>query len=485
MPESTNRQPSQHLSAFVLGIFTSAKILATIVRISFPQFLLDLYNHPKGKKAALIGFYFFHKPCLIIRDPELIKRIVVKDFPQFMNRRMASDPKSDPIGSNSLLAAKGEIWKSVRSSLSPVFTTRKLKNFFTLISDSCKGLEAKLTKDIPARGSAEINTRELAGFYTLETIATSAFGVTTEALTNPNSDFVRKIREIVNPSSFMRVLEFGACCFFPELAKLFKLRFLSKETEDFFRTTISDVMAERVKSGIVRNDLIDIFNAMKKSQKEVFHNDLLLGQAATFLVAGFDTSSSALSFALYELAGHQDVQEKLRRELEDFRDSGKEMNIENFNNLQYLHMVFQETLRLYPSSPALTRVYEPTNGSNSYSLPPPYNFSIPQGTVIYIPAIAIQRDPNFFPEPLSFRPERFAANAEPPIDPWHFLSFGQGPRNCIGLRFAALQVKMGLLTILLKYRVSFCKRTPKQIRFKRMTFLLYPEDPIFLTFQEI
>ncbi|XP_055692336.1 cytochrome P450 6g1-like [Lutzomyia longipalpis] len=453
-------------------------------KTSFSQLFLDLYNHPKTKKDAVTGFYFFHKACLLVRHPKLFKRILVKDFNQFPDRRMSSDPKSDPIGMNTLVNVKGDTWRNIRNHITPVFTVHKIKNFFPLLIDVCVDLEAKLSEEIPQGSSKEINLKELAGLYTVETIASCAFGVKPNCFQNPNADFLKKAQRVVDPGDMWRVIELGACFFFPEFASVFGLKFYSKETDEFLRTAILDVMQEREKSGEKRHDLIDALITMKNTQKEIFHMDALIAQAAVFLAAGYETSSSVLSFALYELARHQDLQEKLRNELLEHREHG-EMSYESFNNLQYLHMVFQETLRLYPSIPFLERTCQPADGKASYSLEPYHKFSIPRGMPIYIPAIAVQRDPNFFPDPLTFSPERFAPDAEPRIDHNLLLGFGQGPRNCLGSRFGTLQVKMALATIIPKYQVEFCSRTPHNIVFNKKSVPMFSEEPIFLSFVEI
>ncbi|XP_059610653.1 probable cytochrome P450 6g2 [Phlebotomus argentipes] len=454
-------------------------------RTSFPQMFVDLYNEPKTRNDAVSGFYFFQKPCLLIRDPELIKRILVKDFSQFSDRRMRSDPKSDPIGTYNLLAAKGDTWKSIRSNLTPIFTMHKMKNFFKLISDVCEDLRDKLAKDIPSKGSAELNIKEVAALYTIETIASSAFGFKINSFNNPDCDFHRNVHEIINPSNLKQKLKLAACFFFPEFASVLQLKFVAKEAQEFLKASVLGVMEEREKSGLKRNDLIDAMIVMKNTQKDIFHTNAILAQAGLFLVAGYETSSSVLSFALYELARHQDKQETLRKELMDFAGSEKEIPFENLNNLKYLDMVFQEILRLYPSLPFLERICQPSAGAKTYSLAPVHEFSVPKGMPVYIPVISVQRDPKFFPDPLSFRPERFAATADPPIDPRLLLGFGQGPRHCLGSRLGALQVKMALITILLKYRLSVCEKTPQKVLFTRKTVLTQSEKPLIVNFTEI
>lgn len=355
---------------------------AVLTRTSFGQLFIDMYNHPKTRNDPVTGFYFFHKACLLIRQPELFKRILVKDFSQFPDRRMAADPESDPIGMNTLVNVKGETWRNIRNHITPVFTVHKLKNFFPLLIEVCQDFEAKLAEDVPSKGSVEINVKDLAGLYTVETIATCAFGVKANCFHNPQSDFLKKAKRVVDPTDFKRVIELGACFFFPELAGVLKLKFYSKETDEFLRSAILDVMKEREKSGEKRHDLIDALITMKNTQKEIFHTDALIAQAAVFLAAGYETSSSVLSFALYELARNQEVQTKLRRELLEHQETQKEMTYDSFTNLEYLHMVFQGLQLLFlefffvslgiacfliKKIPVNFREFKPSNKRENYS----------------------------------------------------------------------------------------------------------------------
>lgn len=163
-------------------------------------------------------------------------------------------------------------------------------------------------------------------------------------------------------------------------------------------------MTERVRTGNVRNDLIDALINLKKQasdlkviQQKDLSDDFLIAQAAVFLTAGFETSSSTMAFGLYELAKKPELQARLRKEIVDalIKDNG-EISYETIHSMEYLGMVVSEVLRLYPVLPFLDRQYEPTQGEGEYSLKPHYDFSMPHGMPVYIPVYGLQRDPKVY-----------------------------------------------------------------------------------------
>ncbi|XP_055681822.1 uncharacterized protein LOC129789199 [Lutzomyia longipalpis] len=442
----------------------------------FPDFFMDIYFHEKFKDDPVTGVYFFHKPILIIRHPELIKNVFIKDFSDFADRNLSSDPHDDVIGSNNILALKGQAWKNMRSKLSPIFTAGKLKNFFKLLLEVSDVLEKKLTSEITSQ-SREYEMKELASYFSTDTIAITAFGVKANSLLNPNAEFFNNAMRAVK-FDWKRGFEFAICMILPEVGKRLGFTFFSKETNKFLRSSMNYVIEERIKSGGKRNDLIDILNDLKEKDPDFFTRDVIVAQAAVFLIAGAETSSSAISFTLYELSRHLEIQEKLRKEIKTYleKHDGK-VEYETINEMEYLTCVIQEALRLYPTAPFLDRTCVPL-GKDSYSLEPYHSFSIPRGMPVAVPAIAVQRDPKFFPKPLEFIPERFSHENRDSINPVAFLPFGIGPRSCVGLRFGYLQVKLALITILRNYRVEATERTPKSIKFDKKSVILVSEEPL-------
>ncbi|XP_017487087.1 PREDICTED: cytochrome P450 6g1-like [Rhagoletis zephyria] len=209
--------------------------------------------------------------------------------------------------------------------------------------------------------------------------------------------------------------------------------------------------------------------------------DMLTAQAAVFLTAGFETSSSTMAFALYELAKHPDLQERLRNEIRDalLIDHGK-LSYETITNLPYLGMVVDEVLRLYPVLPVLDREHLPREEDKPFDLRPYYDYKVPTGMAVYIPIFGIQRDPKYWPNPDTFDPERFSPENKKLHEPMAYLPFGTGPRNCIGSRIGLLQAKIGLVHILKNHFVTFCDKTPAEITFDPMSIVLQYREGIYL-----
>ncbi|XP_055684384.1 cytochrome P450 6g1-like [Lutzomyia longipalpis] len=245
----------------------------------------------------------------------------------------------DTIGKDNLFAVKSVRWKAIRSKLSPVFTTGKLKNFFLLMLNVTQTLEEKLSMDI-ADEPREYEMRDLASYFTTDTITICIFGVQANSLLNPNGEFYRSARKTFD-LNWKRSIELLTCFFLPELAIRLRFTLFSKETNNFLRSSINYVMEERVKSGTRRNDMIDALIAMKNEDPDLFKGDTIVAQAGSFLLANFETSSSVISFALYELARHPEIQENLRNEIKDYAMKYGSLQYETLNEMEYLNGVVQ------------------------------------------------------------------------------------------------------------------------------------------------
>lgn len=246
--------------------------------------------------------------------------------------------------------------------------------------------------------SAIIEVKELCALFTTDVIASLAFGIEANSLANPHAEFRRMCIE-VNEPRLKRLLHLFTMFFAPEKVALVRTHLYSAEYEKFMRSSIEYAIAERLRSGNQRNDLIDIFIALKRqaangSKDSVLQQpDFFVAQAAFLLLAGFDTSSSTITFALYELAKRPELQQRLRAELcETLVKCGGALDYDAIcNELQYMHMVVDEVLRLYPATSFLDRrctaeqgyCLEETSGS----------YRIPKGMPVYISVLGLHRDP--------------------------------------------------------------------------------------------
>ncbi|GLH06692.1 Cytochrome P450 6k1 [Gryllus bimaculatus] len=342
--------------------------------------------------------------------------------------------------------------------------------------------------------SGVLEMREILARYTTDTIASVGFGIQGNALKDPDAEFRRVLRKVVD-FDFWLGLKSAVAFFAPSLLSTFRVRVWDSELTDFTRRVVWQTVEHREKTGLVRKDFLDLLmqirakghvdgdgphqptatangdaaaaadktdgHAKDADGNIEFDGDLFAAQAFVFLAAGFETSSTTQTFAMYELACHPDVQTRLRREIRDaLRANGGHLTYDAINNMTYLHHVVQETLRLYPVLPFLDRV-----SLADYKLPNT-NITLDKGTTVMIPILGIQRDPAIFEDPNSFRPDRFDESKGPP---------GKG------MRMGYMQVKVGLVHFLNHYEVRPSKHTVVPAQFDPKSFLLASNGGMRLT----
>ncbi|KAF2894152.1 hypothetical protein ILUMI_12021, partial [Ignelater luminosus] len=206
----------------------------------------------------------------------------------------------------------------------------------------------------------------------------------------------------------------------------------------------------------------------------------IAAQAFVFFLAGFETSSSTMAFCLYELALNSEVQDNLREEIsKTFERYNQNITYEGVMEMKYLDQVVDETLRKYPPVPVIPRVCV-----EDYQIPNT-EVIIDKGTRVLISALGLHHDPEYYPNPDTFDPERFNEENKKSIPPFTYIPFGEGPRACIGLRFGLMQTKVGLAFLLKHFRFSINKKTSVPLVMDPFTFLLTAKDGIWLDVEKI
>ncbi|KYM81489.1 Cytochrome P450 6k1 [Atta colombica] len=411
-------------------------------------FLKDIYDEMKG--LPYVGFYVLDKPFLLVRDRKLVKNILVKDFNYFSDRYNTADP-IDRIGYANLFFIKNPAWKVVRTKLTPFFTSGKMKKMFDLMLICVKNLDEYLDAlELEGNGKT-IEVRELTAKFATDIIGSTAYGLDVNSFKDPNAEF-RKYGKMIFYYNTYRSFEMLAIFFLPTIVRLTRIKMFGKEPTDFMRKVFWETLTQRMKSGLKRNDLIDILLELKNNNNNdqnlkdfTFDGDDLLAQAASFFSAGFETSSTTTTFALYELAIQPEIQNTLRKEIfEALKKSNGKITYDMVWSLPYLDMVMSETLRMYPPLAYLNRIPNQT-----YKVPE-FNLVIEKDTPVYISMLGLHYDPEYFPNPNKFDPERFNEENKRNRPSCVYFPFGEGPHSCIGNRFGLLQTKLTLLKILSK-----------------------------------
>uniref|UniRef100_A0A182MMT4 Cytochrome P450 n=1 Tax=Anopheles culicifacies TaxID=139723 RepID=A0A182MMT4_9DIPT len=445
----------------------------------------DLYRDLKSRGEAFGGMSFFLLPGLILVDPELIKTVLVKDFNVFHDRGVYNDAKADPLSAH-LFAIEGQEWRLLRQKLTPTFTSGRMKQMFGTIQQVAEEFLRYMNDNC----HREMEIKDVLARFTTDVIGTCAFGIECNSLKNPDSEF-RKYGNKVFEQDTVLMMKFIFVTMFKGLAKRIGVKLTDDGVERFFMQVVRDTVEYRELNKVQRNDFMNLLLQIKNKGSLDEQNDTakteagmtmneLAAQVFVFFLAGFETSSTTMNFCLYELAKNPDIQERLREEIERaIEENDGKVTYEMVMTNQYLDNVINETLRKYPPIESLTRV--PTR---DYTIPGTKHV-IPKDTLITIPVYALHRDPEFYPDPNQFNPDRFLPDEVKQRHPYVFIPFGEGPRICIGLRFGLMQAKLGLITLLRNFRFSPSAQTPAEFEFDPKSFILSPTSGNYLKVDKI
>ncbi|CAB3237063.1 unnamed protein product [Arctia plantaginis] len=425
--------------------------LGGLMRIS----MWDLFNDlSKKHKTDYVGIFLGWRPALVINSKELAKKILVKDFDSFQNRYSYPGDQDDPLGALNLFTVKSPMWSTMRHELAPMFTSKRLKGVTQLMNINSEELVRRIQTD-HIDNNKPVDMKELFSMYTSDTVAYTVFGLRVSVLKELTSPLWHITRHMVK-WTFWRGFEFTMIFFAPAIAEIMRLKFFSAPATEYVKKLFWGVVEDRQKTGKTDdNDLVNMLLNLKKnlrlpagSDTELADN-LMLAQAALFILGSVETSSTTMSFCLHELAYKPDKQEKLYTEISKaLEDKGK--TVLDFNDLLELHYLtacIKETLRKYPPVPFLDRVCNKT-----YKLTD--KVTIEKDTPVYTNVIAIHYNEEYYPEPYEWRPERFAITTDNDNYDFTFLPFGEGPRFCIGKRYGLMQVRTAIAHIVMNFRIE-------------------------------
>ncbi|XP_037949037.1 cytochrome P450 6a2-like [Teleopsis dalmanni] len=444
-----------------------------------------LYKKFKGV-APFVGIFFFQRPTAYILDRQLAKNILIKDFPVFADRGGFYNERDDPLSAH-LFALDGVKWKQLRQKLSPTFTSGKMKFMFPTVVKVAEQF-VHVLNDLLKEGN-NFDVKELSARFTTDVIGTCAFGIECNSLKDPNAEFRTMGRNALSltrhSAPIMALIQSH-----PKWARKLGMRKVHQDIHNFFMRIVHETVELRESQNIKRNDFMDLLIELKKTKSIKLDNgeeltgltvNEVAAQAFVFFLAGFETSSTAMSYTLYELAKNQVVQDKLRKEVNEvLAKHNQEFTYECLKEMHYLDQVLFEILRLYTIVPHLMR--QPTR---DYVVPGHPKLVIEKGTFVMIPSSAYHHDPEVYPEPAKFDPDRFSPEKVQDRDNINWLPFGDGPRNCIGLRFGKMQARIGLALLMKNFKFSVCEETQIPIVFDVTSFVLSAKDGIHLRVEKI
>lgn len=352
---------------------------------------------------------------------------------------------------------------------------------FHHLSDCAQNLTEKFEETFKTEGRIIIESKNIFGRFTADSISSTALGFKGNCIKEENSKVFELAQNIQDDfSGTSGLLKMMLVQMFPTLAKLLGIKIFRQSTHDFFKKYVNDEIVRRESQGITSaKDVIQMLIQAKNGQlkhdedpeykvERQFTNwnddELIAAQIFVFFAGGFETTSSLMQMCSWELAMNQDIQTELMREVDEVLKTleGKTITYEALNNMKLLDMVVNETLRKWPPLPFGGR---DCNGDYKLNTKDGKVFILRKGDQIFIPFRSIQHDPKYFENPSKFDPYRFSDENKNKIVPGSFLAFGYGQRLCLGARLALLEAKLVFFTILSKYSIKVCEKTPKEVNY--------------------
>ena len=282
---------------------------------------------------------------------------------------------------------------------------------------------------------------------TLEVILSTAFGLEAEVQNGKDNELLTEGKKFFSTPQIIR--QISRLPFGPALLRF--LAMLRRQRPEYFQEVATEILKARRQQGFSgRKDLLDLMmHATDETTTEGvsrLSDEEVVAQSVVFLLAGYETSSNTLAFTLYYLVVNPEMQEKLRTQIREALETNAKKGClyDIVKNIDYLDCVIKESQRLCPSAVHVNRECH-----QDFDLS---GIHIPAGTEVVIPIYALHHDPDAWKDPEKFDPERFRGARKDTHHLFQFLPFGGGPRNCIGMRFALLEIKIALVKILSKYK---------------------------------
>ena len=359
--------------------------------------------------------------CTVLH-PDLVERVLLTEHERF--GKYGFEDLGGEFASEGLLLTEGEQWRRQRTTIQNAFTMERIRGYGDAIAEFTDRMVDGWTD------GETVAINEAFSRLTLQVLAHSLFDLDL----GPEADLVREFAETVNDRGSLD----GVSAFLPMWVPTPENR-RYKRVLSGFRSFVEDLIDERRGRADEYDDILSLLLTAESEDGTRLSDTELRDQMATFLFAGHETTSLALTFTMLEIAQRDDVRERLDAEYAGVLD-GSPPTPADLPALEYTDRVIQESLRLYP--PAFI-IFREANEDVELG-----GYRIPEGTKVTLPQFHIHTDERWYDDPMSFDPDRWTDGFEDELPDYAYFPFGGGPRHCIGMRFAMLELKTVLPTLL-------------------------------------
>ncbi|XP_029660884.1 cytochrome P450 4C1-like [Formica exsecta] len=437
-------------------------------------------------KNGIFIFFVGMKPFINIYKPEFLEIIlpstvnIEKGFPYHLMESWLG---------KGLLLSTGKQWNHDRKLIGPTFHFSILDQFAVVISEKAEILTKCLEREIAKNTGKAINIFPFANNVALDIICETAMGVdihAQEVETEYTTTIHRSSKLIADRfcqpwlwSDWLYNLVPSGRKYNSGLSKIHKFtNEVIRKKKISRQSRNSSVKSENEDDELdmgkrKRKAFLDLLLDENEKAETPLTDDELRAQVDTFMFEGHDTTAVAITWTLFLLGNNLEHQEKVHEELEEvFKDSKIPASVKELSQLKYLDRIIKETLRFYPSVPMVSRKLAEDVKINDYTLP--------KGAIVVLQIAITHINPEVWPDPKKFDPDRFLPDNSEHRNPYAYIPFSAGPRNCIGQRFALLEEKTILTAILRKWRVKSVK-TADAVSYGA-TLIFRPSEDIYIHF---
>ncbi|CAG9791852.1 unnamed protein product [Diatraea saccharalis] len=419
-----------------------------LLAVDSPDFMNVLSRlEEEYDKTALI--YLFSQRYILTSDPKFIEEVVSSTK---LIEKGRSYNYIKPWLGEGLLTSSGPRWKAHRKFLTPAFHFNILQQFLPIFCKNATILVEKL-RNIAVKDSST-DLFPIIALAALDNVTESIMAVSFDAQGDTESKFVKAVDAISTiVSKRMRNpfldLVFPLTSHKTKQDKALKIlhgqtiKIIKARQEELQKMNISE-LALHSEHGIKnKHTFLDLLLLAEVDGKKI-SDQWIREEVDTFLFEGHDTTTSGITYCLYCLAQNQDIQEKVYQEQKDVfgNEFHRSPSSNDLQQMKYLDLVIKESLRIFPSVPLVQRYVAEDTVING--------LRVPKNSSIVLDFFNMQRDSSVYENPLEFRPERFENTGR---NPFTWLPFSAGPRNCIGQKFAMMEMKVTISEIIRNFKI--------------------------------
>ncbi|THE65703.1 cytochrome P450 [Salinadaptatus halalkaliphilus] len=399
----------------------------------------------------VVSYEAYGDDAALLFDPHAVETVLVSRADEVRKGEFETD-FGELVAPEGVAFTEGEQWRRQRQLLQSSFTPDRVYGY----ADEMVAEVIPLLEELD--DGETVALRDAMATYTLRVLTRTLFDLPLE---DEGAETVRRTVTAIQTYASPRRLAIGSLLpsWFPDrVEREYEASMAALEA------LVDDLVARRRETDASGDDLLSVLAGAQYPDGARPSPDEVRDQLVTFLFAGHETTAMALAVACWLVAGRPDVRAELDRELEAVCDDG-DPGLDDLDDLVYTEAVVRETMRLYPP---ITGVYREPETEMVLS-----GYRVPAGTTLQLSVYGIQRDDRWWDEPETFRPERWLADGDsssgertlesaPDRPEYAYFPFGGGPRHCLGMRFAMLELQLALATIV------------RHVEFDRVTDSLEP-----------